>query len=419
VCGDCIATPVGHALDRRLERRVLERLDLAAVVADEVVVMVAAGVRRLEARDAVSQVDALNEPERVEPLERPVHARDADPASLVADALVDLLRGQAAVLGADELDDEAPRRAAAPARLAEPREGVFRPHPRHADNDTRSQRRATVRDVRALVALFFVVLLVGCGDDSSSSDGSTVVASFYPLAWAAERIAGPSFRVVNLTPAGAEPHDLELTPSDVEAIRNADLVIYIGGGFQPAVEDALAERDGPSIDVLPSGVTDPHIWLDPVRFSVAAQRIGRALGRRSEGRRLAERLWAVDSVYQADLQRCANRVLVTTHAAFGHLAKRYGLRQVALAGLSPEAEPSPGDLEGLVDEVRASGATTVFTEPLVSSRVADTVAREAGVDVATLDPIEGLSESRLSAGEDYLSVMRSNLATLRKALGCR
>jgi zinc transport system substrate-binding protein len=273
--------------------------------------------------------------------------------------------------------------------------------------------------VRALLALLLLVLLAGCGATSGADDHPTVVAGFYPLAWAAERVAGPGVHVVNLTPAGAEPHDLELTPSQVDAIRNADLVIYIGGGFQPAVEDAVAERDGASIDVLPVGATDPHIWLDPIRFSVAAQRIGRALGRRSEGRRLAERLWAVDSVYQNDLQRCANRVLVTTHAAFGYLAKRYGLRQVALAGLSPEAEPSPRDLEKLVAEVRASGATTVFTEPLVSSRVADTVAREAGVGVAELDPIEGLSESRLSAGEDYLSVMRDNLATLREALGCR
>jgi zinc transport system substrate-binding protein len=272
--------------------------------------------------------------------------------------------------------------------------------------------------VRALVGMLFVVLLAGCGD-SSSGDGPTVVASFYPLAWAVEQVAAPGTRVLNLTPAGAEPHDIELTPRDVQTIRDAKLVVYIGGGFQPAVEDAVAERDGPSIDVLPAGATDPHIWLDPVRFAIAAQRIGRALGRRSEGRRLAERLWAVDTVFQSDLQRCANRVFVTTHAAFGYLAKRYGLSQLALAGLSPEAEPSPGDLERLVDEVRASGATTVFTEPLVSSRVADTVAREAGVDVDVLDPIEGLSEARLSTGEDYLSVMRSNLATLRKALGCR
>ena len=127
----------------------------------------------------------------------------------------------------------------------------------------------------------------------------------------------------------------------------------------------------------------------------------------------------LDTEYRRGLANCQRRVLVTTHAAFGRLAARYGLIQLALAGRTPEAEPTPRDLEQLIAEVRASGATTVFTEPLVSSRVAETVAREAGARVATLDPIEGLSQERLDAGEDYLSVMRSNLDALQQALGCR
>jgi zinc transport system substrate-binding protein len=271
--------------------------------------------------------------------------------------------------------------------------------------------------VRALLVML-VLAAPGCGGSDDSGPERTVVASFYPLAWAAEQIAIPGTEVVNLTPPGVEPHDIELSPSDIETIRDAEQVIYIGGGFQPAVEDAVEKREG-SLDLLSTGESDPHIWLDPVRFSLAARRIGRALGRPGEGRRLAERLWAVDALYQSDLRDCQRRALVTTHAAFGQLARRYGLTQLSLAGSSPEAEPNPRELEELIDEVRASGATTVFTEPLVSDEVAVTVAREAGVAVATLDPIEGLSEERLRAGEDYLSVMRSNLAALRKALGCR
>ena len=114
-----------------------------------------------------------------------------------------------------------------------------------------------------------------------------------------------------------------------------------------------------------------------------------------------------------------SRALVTTHAAFGHLAARYGLEQLSLAGSSPEAEPGPRELERLIDSVQASGATTVFAEPLASDRVAQTVAREVGAEVAVLDPLEGLSEEQLEAGVDYLSVMRANLAALRAALGCR
>ena len=127
----------------------------------------------------------------------------------------------------------------------------------------------------------------------------------------------------------------------------------------------------------------------------------------------------LDAEYRRGLADCDRRVLVTTHAAFGQLAARYGLTQLSLAGRSPESEPGPRELETLIDDVRASGATTVFAEPLVSDGLAQTVAREADVEVATLDPIEGLSEERLAAGEDYLSVMRSNLVALRQALGCR
>jgi zinc transport system substrate-binding protein len=274
--------------------------------------------------------------------------------------------------------------------------------------------------MRALGAAFLLVLSVvafaGCSDGESDSR-PTIVASFYPLAWAAERVAGDDYRVVNLTPPGVEPHDIELTPSDVETIDDAELVVYVGGGFQPAVEEAVASRDGRSLDVL-YGDSDPHIWLDPVRFARSVVGIARTLDDITAARPALRRLQRLDSEYRVGLGECDRRVIVTTHAAFRELAARYGLTQISLSGSSPESEPSPRELEDLVDEVRASGVTTVFTEPLVSSEVAETVAREAGTAVATLDPSEGLSNERLHAGEDYLSVMRSNLAALRKALGC-
>lgn len=259
------------------------------------------------------------------------------------------------------------------------------------------------------------LVLAGCGEERAQSS-RTVVAAFYPLAWASEQISEGRFEVVNLTPAGAEPHDVELSPRDIALVRDADLVVYAGGGFQPAVGDAVADRDGPSVDIL-IGDRDPHVWLDPVRFAGVARDIGEALGRPAE--ELAAEISRLDRSYRRGLDDCARRVIVTTHAAFGHLAARYGLEQLSLTGSSPEAEPGPRELERLVEDVRASGATTVLAEPLVSDRLAATVAREAGLDVAILDPIEGLSEDRLEAGEDYLSVMRDNLATLRRTLECR
>jgi zinc transport system substrate-binding protein len=276
-----------------------------------------------------------------------------------------------------------------------------------------------------------LLVLVGCGGRSHGSGKETVVAAFYPLAWAAQQIGGGAVDVENLTPAGAEPHDLELTPRDVDEVHKADVVIYLGDGFQPALEKAVADRDEPSLDLLarqrlapaPEGEEelsfDPHVWLDPIRFAGMATAIGRELRRPRAAARLAARLRALDDAFVAGLRSCRRHEMVTSHAAFGYLASRYGLQQVALTGLSPEAEPSPRDLEKLVDEVRQSGATTVFFESLVSSKLAQTVAREAGAKTAILDPIEGLTKDELAHGEDYVSVMRANLAALRKALACR
>ena len=278
---------------------------------------------------------------------------------------------------------------------------------------------------RWLIVAVLSLAAAGCGGGDSGSN-RTVVAAFYPLAWAAEQVAGDSVEVVNLTPPGAEPHDVELSPGDVGAVREAMLVIYLGGGFQPALEDAIDRRDGVSEDVL-YGDVDPHIWLDPVRFARSVAGIAHVMALNFEELRVdiatasptLRRLQQLDAAYRRGLADCDRRTIVTTHAAFGQLARRYGLTELSLAGRSPESEPTPRELEELIEKVRDSDATTIFTEPLVSDEVAETVAREADVEVATLDPVEGLSQERLDAGEDYFSVMRSNLAALREALGCR
>lgn len=264
----------------------------------------------------------------------------------------------------------------------------------------------------------------GAGTDSNGGTDGTVVAAFYPLAYAAGRIA-PRATVENLTPAGTEPHDLELGARDVEELRDARLVLYLGRGFQPALEDAVASRDN-AVDLL-AGETlrdggdgsDPHVWLDPGRFATIARRIAAALGTPAAADPLVADLEALDGAYRRGLASCRRHELVTSHAAFGYLADAYGLDQVALTGIAPEAEPGPRALERLVRTVESTGATTVFVEPLVSPELAETVARETGARTAALDPLEGLTADRAENGADYLSVMRDNLAALRAALGCR
>jgi zinc transport system substrate-binding protein len=272
--------------------------------------------------------------------------------------------------------------------------------------------------MKTIIVLTLLVTAAACGGKSESSGTTSVVAGFYPLAFAAEQIGGDRVKVTNLTPAGAEPHDLELTPRELEEIFDADLVLYVGGGFQPAVEEAVESSDVRAIDVL-EGDVDPHVWLDPVRFAKVVERIGAELQGEAHARELAARLRALDGDFREGLADCDRRELVTTHDAFGYLADRYDLEVIPITGLAPEAEPSPHDLEGIAALVEERGVTTVYTEPLLSPEIGETVAREAGATTAVLNPLEGLTEKELARGEDYFTVMEANLDALRTGLGCR
>lgn len=300
------------------------------------------------------------------------------------------------------------------------------------------------RSTRLAIGLLAVALMLsGCGSTSSSAEeGTSVVASFYPLAEAASRVGGDLVSVQNLTPPGVEPHDLELAPDDIEAIANADVIVYLGGGFQPAVEDALAEAEhAETVDALDAVATnaapaseadegltvDPHVWLDPARYEEIVRSVSAALSEADPANEAtyaanAEayigQIAALDEEFRVGLSDCERITIVTSHEAFGYLADAYGLTQVGILGLSPEAEPDPRRLAELRDLVQREGVTTIFAEELVSPKVAETLASEAGVQVAVLNPIESLTDAQERAGEDYLSLMRENLDTLRRALDC-
>jgi zinc transport system substrate-binding protein len=276
--------------------------------------------------------------------------------------------------------------------------------------------------LRIILSGVVVVLLTACGA-SVSAGPDTVVASFYPLAFAAEEIA-PGVPVENLTPAGAEPHDLELSPIDAASVRDARLVLLLGQGFQPQLEDAAGDGDNvlrlldtAGLDLLPNG--DPHVWLDPVRYARIVERIGQSLGAEEAASKLVARLEDLNAEYREGLANCERHELVTSHEAFAYLAQRYGLEQIPITGLSPEAEPQPADLAHVVDLVKERGVTTIYFETLVSPRIADTVARETGAETAVLDPIEGLTPAEIAKGEDYFTRMRANLQALEEGLGCR
>jgi zinc transport system substrate-binding protein len=269
------------------------------------------------------------------------------------------------------------------------------------------------------VTLTLLLLLAGCAGDETVGDPDTlsVVASFYPLAEAATKVGGERVEVTNLTPPGAEPHDLELTTEALDRVIGADVVLYLAG-LQPAVDEAIEQQDIKAVNVI-AGLDirrgDPHVWLDPTLWSRAITRnIVPAL--HIEDRRASDAyikvLQRIGDEYASGLASCDRNEIVTAHAAFAYLAEPYDLTQHAITGVSPEAEPDPRRLAELADLVREDGLTTVFTEELVSPAVAQTLAREANVKTAVLDPIE----SQPKGG--YAGAMRRNLVALRDALGC-
>ena len=300
------------------------------------------------------------------------------------------------------------------------------------------------------------LILSGCSSSESTSDASgiKVVAAMYPLEFVATTIGGDLVSVENFTPPGVEPHDLELTPSQIVTLDDADLLLFISG-FQPALEEA-AQQSAPanSLDLLTIDglnlltatedghdhgsedehadeeahsdeemVSDPHVWLDPERLVVVAKAVAAKLSEvdpdNSEvyATNLAAfvaELETLDQKFLTGLASCERDLIVTSNAAFGYLADAYGLSQEAISGLSPESEPTPKRLNEIGKEAKADGTTTIFFETLASPKVAQTLADDLNIEAAVLDTIEGISE-----GQTYFSIMESNLEALRKALNCK
>ena len=309
---------------------------------------------------------------------------------------------------------------------------------------------------------------------SSSKDGKlTVMASFYPLQYLAEKIGGEHVSVSSLTPDGAEPHDLELSPKMVDSLASADAVVYLAG-FQSAVDEAVeqhapktvidvspaadlieagtdanhpAEDEEEATDEAQSGETeahdhdhegheheghehhhdmsaDPHFWLDPTRMAHAATLVGDKLAEadsahadvyKANAKALAEELTTLGNTLVTKTSSCKVKTFVTAHTAFGYLADRTGLTQVGISGLDPESSPSPARLAEIAQIAKEQGVTTIFTESLIDPKVAQTLADDLGITTAVLDPIE----SQTDASKDYAAVMQANIDALTKANNCQ
>lgn len=306
--------------------------------------------------------------------------------------------------------------------------------------------------IPSLLGLTSLLLITsGCSAFSDAeSSGVQVAAAFYPLQYVAGRVAGPHAEISGLTTPGKEPHDLELTIKETADIAQADLIVY-EKGFQASIDDAVAQNAaGDAVDAAavvglqPIAVDahdeeegeeahedhddkdglDPHFWLDPERMAVLGEAIAASLSEIdaphadeyvANAAALRTDLELLDEQFTSGLADCERTTIVVSHDAFGYLT-RFGLEIAPVAGLSPEAEPTPADLGALQELIRTEGITTVFGERLASPRLTQTLAEDMGVGTAVLDPIEGLSDE--TTDEDYLSLMEQNLVALRKANAC-
>jgi zinc transport system substrate-binding protein len=304
-----------------------------------------------------------------------------------------------------------------------------------------------------LCCMLILLAVSGCASARPASSSGprgelTIVTAFYPLQFVAQRVSGGHAAVMNLTQPGAEPHDLELTPRQVASLTTATLVIY-ERGFQPAVDEAVVQSENRQVidtttivplrplavgsDDLDTGqwtgddhpALDPHVWLDPTALGriarVVQQRLSsidpdHATDYARNAATLNRQLRSLDRSFRSGLAQCVRTEFMTTHAAFGYLAQRYHLTQIAISGLNPDAEPSPARIAEVQRLAQDHGLTTIFSETLVSPAVAQAIAGDLGLVTDVLDPIEGITDQ--SRGQDYLSVMSSNLAALRKAGGC-
>ncbi|GGW27749.1 metal ABC transporter substrate-binding protein [Streptomyces xantholiticus] len=297
--------------------------------------------------------------------------------------------------------------------------------------------------------------------DAASVDGDgklKVAASFYPMQYLAEQIGGDNVSVTTLTKPGVEPHDLELKPRQTAELDDAGLILYLKG-VQPAVDKAIDQTsvkykvDAATLTELEHFDTadahdhgheeagheeaghedheaeaggDPHIWLDPVKYAEVAKGVGAQMEKadpdhaadyKKNTDALVAELTALHTDFEKGLKNSATKTFITTHSAFGYLAERYGLEQEGIAGVDPESEPSPARIKELQTIAKEDKVTTVFFETLASDKTAKTLAADTGLKTDVLDPLEGITDR--SKGDDYIEVMRSNLAALQKALGAK
>lgn len=304
-----------------------------------------------------------------------------------------------------------------------------------------------VRNKRALYIVLLAILTVviaGCGNASNSKakmvQGKVnVVTSFYPLYEFTRNIGGEYVNAINLVPAGVEPHDWSPKSRDIKNMTQAQIFVYQGAGFEGWVEDFLGSLSADSTlkvveaskgaDLIKTTENneefDPHAWLSPLNAVKMANNIKIALIEADPAHKdvfeqnytkYAAKLTDLDTRYKKEIAGTSKKEIAVSHHAFAYLCRDYGLTQMSIMGLSPDAEPTAQDLKKMNEFLKEHGLKYIFFEELVSDKLAKTLAKDANVDTMVLNPIEGLTDEQMKAGKDYISIMDENLKNLVIAL---
>lgn len=281
---------------------------------------------------------------------------------------------------------------------------------------------------KIIISFFISVLFISCSNNSKNnnySDKLQVYASIYPIYDFAKKIGGDKIEVYNMTSAGAEPHDFEITSKDMADLTKANLFIYNGGGMEhwaDTVKEGIKElKYIEASSNIENNNLDPHFWLSPINAKKQMENIKNALAEIDKGNAdyynsnynfYADKLDKLDNTFKQNLYNIKNTNLVVTHPAFGHLCKEYSLNQAAIA----RDEADPKAVSDIINFIKSNNIKAVFYEDFSSSKLVDSIAKETGVKTLTLNPIESLNEDYLNAGEDYFSVMEKNLISLTNGL---
>lgn len=286
--------------------------------------------------------------------------------------------------------------------------------------------------------------------NSTNTPKILVSTSFYPLAEFTTQVGGSLVEVKNMTPAGMEPHDFEPSSNDISDVYKSKLFIYNGSGLESWTEKLKPQIENEGVrvinmsskfDLLKADESvdhaeqdkdhdnkyDPHIWLNPVLAAKKTRLIADNLKEVDEKNSLAyeqnsqkyvQKLNELDNQFRLGLKNCGKKEVVISHDFLGYLAKEYDFKSVYISGISPESEPSSKELADIVDVIRKRGIKFILAESLVSQKLVDTVAKETGTQILTLNPLESLSDEEIKSGKNYISIQQENLKVLQKAMDC-